>query len=125
MKRSRVWILASVALYALACAVPALWVNHDERAFGWEALVFGWAVLQFGNVAWLANPIAAIALVLHGMGERRAAAIAAALAAALALTTWRAFRPADLLPGYYLWQASLLVLALTLGTRAADRGEPA
>ncbi len=127
MKRARGWILASVVLYALSCGVPALWVNGEERAFGWQALIFGWAVMQFGVVAWLANPVAAIALALHGMGERRAAAVAAAVAVALALTTWLVIRPGDLLVGYYLWQASLLALALavTLGTRAADRGSTA
>jgi hypothetical protein len=113
------WIVLALVLFLVACAVPAIHLGkmdharaHDE--FGLKALLFGWIFLVGGNPAWLANPLLLAGMVCLAC-RRDVSAIVLGVAANLcALTTWLLIDPTfgPLLVGYYLWQASCLVLSV-------------
>ena len=142
-------------LYVAACVCPAVKVP-DPVPIGlvlWAASggllrvefqdskmidVLGVQALRYGAQDWLLIPWSANVLLLIGwvllLCRKYTVALGFGAAAVLAgLTTWAFFQAAELLPGYYLWQASLLAFALgTLAVRsraeraaAADRGRSA
>lgn len=111
------WGWLSIALYVVACflpAMPPIWGN--EPIYGWACL----ASLIIGIPAWWANPAYFLALILYWCRCGRIAAVSAAIAALLACS----FELMDLpnqgwmLPrqevGCYIWIMSLQILACNL-----------
>ena len=121
----------ALALYAAACATPALVFWHTgtqqlQTVLGGQALLMGPLALLAGQFGWLANPLGALALAALLTGRHRGAALLAVLAAGLTAHTFRLYGhplPANeagegelqlrtLGMGFYLWGASMLALAL-------------
>lgn len=113
----------ALPLYVLACcssaAVRASTVSFGrspppvETLGGGVVLLFGWFPPY--TLAWSANILFLVAVILLCVGWVRAAFIWSSLAVLSSLTAWLyvAFGGvSELLGGYYLWQGSLLVFAL-------------
>jgi len=90
--------------------------------FGWQILLLGWGGGNNG-VPWSANVFLALGLACLWKRWLRAAAWLGVLASLLGLTTWWVRRFNTLMVGYYIWQASLLVLAVgaALSVRKSKR----
>jgi hypothetical protein len=140
-----VGIGGSVLLWSAACGLPALhvrliqpdpWDASGTIDSGLICALYGAFGPLYRQFAWYANPVLAVALCLLGARKWRAAAITAAAGLVIALDTLallpsmpeRArdyFFVSGLLPGFYLWLASIgLVVvagltALLLPSRAA------
>lgn len=118
--------LASLALFLLACALPALQVHYltpsdTDTFFGWQLLFWGWMgplELQFAWCANLALPIVAFLLLLRLWVP---AALVAAAGLLIASDTFAMFFQPTYIPGtriyltmpligFYLWMASFAVL---------------
>lgn len=121
-------IITTIVLYAVACALPAVYFDegggghnlHMGSPIGLAGLVLGWFPPY--TVAWAANFPFIAGCILFLKGRYKGAMYAAGTAALLALTTWFLVFNREiprLLPGYYLWQASFIVL--TLNARALWR----
>ncbi|GEM_PF-2890335 len=123
-------LLAVAAIYAVACVSPTVYFDNGGTVctgmrfgtpIGWMALLFGW-IPPF-TVAWAANPVFLVALVLFGVRKYTAASVAAGVAVALAATTplllFVGARGLEV--GYVLWQSSFIVLLLgSLWSRRRD-----
>lgn len=127
MASRRTWDLAHVALalYVISLALPAI-VVLDKPLFGGTPetkVLFGAHCLAVGFVVWpgwLANPLFALAYILHRFERHAAAAVVlvfAVLSALFALLLLQA--PGNMMPelrhihvGYVAWVASLLVLLI-------------
>jgi len=119
--------MASVILFAIACALPALDFNKDIMS-GINVLAVGWSGIFTGVVAWYANPIWLLGLILAFAGKPKLAAIAGVIAFLIGCTTFTLFGrelPADegnvnhmtlmrTLVGCYVRLASLATLPLVL-----------
>jgi hypothetical protein len=115
--------MAVCSLYLLACFLPCVDCGPgfeggdpgfpDIEAgwhFGLSILLFGW---NGGNngVPWSANVLLAFGIACLWSRWFRAAFWLGILASMLGLTTWWVRRYDTLMIGYFVWQASLLVLA--------------
>jgi len=123
-------VLASVVLLAIACCLPALEFKHSNGAntsmWGVEVLLMGGLGIFVGVGAWYANPFWLAAVVLGFFRKGVLAAVIGIIAIAIAANTFSVIGrvlPADegdvthmsvvrLLPGCYVWMASLAVLPL-------------
>jgi drug/metabolite transporter (DMT)-like permease len=143
--------MTAFTLYLAACALPAVdqWElpsggystndpNHGEyykSIPGWQCLLFGWLpvlsaidVLEAGNIgwmAWLANPLALVGVLL--LLFRRAGGALLAAGVGIALGTLYLVYPPRIhdhpdIPriGAFLWLASLVLLALAALLRRAN-----
>ncbi|MDB6139225.1 MAG: hypothetical protein JWO94_2297 [Verrucomicrobiaceae bacterium] len=131
-------LLAFVALYGIACWLPALHLTGRRQVWsGMEVMVMGPMALRLGQFGWLANPAAIIALRSVMSGRTRLAIPCSVLAALLALhTPWlighqitlgpepfNFVRVVSLGAGYYVWLAALLLpLAFALLLRRQRPG---
>jgi hypothetical protein len=124
------WLLvgASVSLFLVACATPALELvgNAHTYTFGAEALIEGPLAGFLGQFAWFANLLLLPALLLALTGRLRACAVCAFVGLAIANQTWTLVGsqiPGDeggvthytvksLQIGFYLWLASFAVLGV-------------
>jgi hypothetical protein len=103
-------VLAGViaTIYILACCCPALRLDHyypgsntpqsSETWFGWTALFLGWLGIFVGSVAWLANFVLGLTVVLLLSGLRWASLICSTLTLLLSLDFFPLFSakiPAD------------------------------
>ena len=135
---------SSMALYALSLALPALSLGHPamrdvglgagER--GYVIMATGWAGVLFAQFGWFANAFWATGLIYLSRRRWNAAALAATLGALLAANTFTLYRtgvPSDsgrshataVLPGFWVWWASLWVLAVgAILLWRRHRGEP-
>jgi hypothetical protein len=121
-------IVASLLLYALACATPCLEFQKDGRLWIWnglDSLGGGWIGLFFSQFAWLANPLWLAGLLLLAWRRWTAAMICALLALLFAANTFLLLHkqlPGDeggmtrmelqrLLVGFYFWLASFAAAA--------------
>ena len=139
--RGRQLVLAgAMALYALACALPALegagqsvCTGFSDRPAGtypgFGALLLGW--IPPYTISWLANPLFFIASILLVVQRFRGASWFGGAATILAFTTI-GFVPlgkfSHLLPGYVLWQAAMIALlvgAACLAHKTAPAGSGA
>jgi len=125
-------LLASVALFALACCLPALEFTKAPTGrdvlWGGNVLAVGWSGIFAGVVAWYANPVWLFGIIMAYIGRPKLAAIAGLVALAIAGTTFSLFGqqlPADeggvnhmsltrTLVGCYVWLAGLATLPLVL-----------
>jgi MYXO-CTERM domain-containing protein len=118
-------VFASVALYALSLALPALRQvglgTPDER--GYIVMATGWVGILFGQFGWFANLFWAAALIQLARGRWKAATVTAWLAVLVAADTFVLYRtgfPSDsgrshsaaILVGFYVWWGSLWLLAV-------------
>jgi hypothetical protein len=128
-RRLRVMTAVGVAaFYMLACGLPAVelggWSfaplgDWHEVHHGWAAALLGWFTPYF--LPWVANPLLFAGWVNLLCGNNRSAAALGGVAFVLGLSVWAfVVEPYTIVPpekglsglsaGYYLWQASMLVL---------------
>lgn len=120
-------LLAPLALFVLACCVPALQMaKNNEISFGIHAFAMGWLGLFAGVFAWYANPLWALGVIFCAFRKRIPSIVCGLLALPIALTVFTDIGrelPGDegnvtktaivrLLPGAYLWLASLVALPI-------------
>ena len=120
-------LLVPLALFALACCLPAVHMAKDNGiGFGIHTLAIGWLGIFAGVFAWYANPLWALGIICSAFRKRIPAMIFGVLALPIALTVFNDIGrqiPADegnatktaivrLLPGAYLWLASLVALPI-------------
>jgi hypothetical protein len=121
-------LFTSLALFLLACGMPALEFKNSNGStdvmFGLRALVVGWSGLFAAVMAWYANPFWLLGLVLAFFRKPMFAMFVGVVAIAIATTVFSVVGrelPGDegnvtkttvikLLPGCYLWLASLVLL---------------
>lgn len=121
--------IAWFLLYAIALALPAIVFNQVESKDppdiwrGWEVLILGWLGLFYMQPAWLANFLILPILVCCWLRKWKACGILAAIAIALALTSFcclglylprdeggiQHLRVAALGSGFYFWVISFAV----------------
>jgi hypothetical protein len=107
-------------LYLAACFTPAINVDdgipksdldfRDGSPIGLVILLFGWTGGNNG-IPWSANVFLGLGWVALLARQHRAAFVLGTIASALGLTTWWVWGYGRVLLGYYLWQASLMLLA--------------
>jgi len=139
--KSYPWLRISLVLYAIACCCPALElttttrehltpVTHDNM-WGVQLLMRGFMGIFFGIVAWFANPLWVVALLLVYLKWVKTALAVSAASLVIAFTSFLAIgkdlavwesdiyhqHPSALLPGFYLWMASLAVVPLACWLR--------
>jgi len=131
-------LLISLVLFTAACCLPALEFRNSDKPndimFGLRALAVGWSGIFAGVFAWYANPCWFLSLVLGFFRRPIAAGMLGILALLLAVTTFSVLGrelPGDegnvtrttvirLLPGCYLWIASMAVLPLAVFLRSRN-----
>jgi hypothetical protein len=137
-------LLATIVLYVVACCLPALEFKNSDKLndimLGLRALAVGWSGIFAAVVAWYANPIWLLGVILGLLRKPIPAAIAGVLAVAIGLTTFSLLGrelPGDegnvtktmvvrFLPGCYVWMASLIALPITALVQkfSGARGQP-
>ncbi len=133
-KTARRTALVVLVLFGMACLPPAIRVDDGRpssdldfkigTAFGWEILLFGWGGGNNG-VPWSANVFLALGLPLLALKRFRAACVLGGIAAILGLTTWWVWGYQSVRVGYFLWQSSLLALAVGAGLAGRPALSPA
>lgn len=137
-------IALSILLFAASVASPAFHSDGSDQTAGWSALLIGWVPALFGVLgllqgqaemwtclAWFANPLLVVCLVL--VMQRRGRALTfglAALGLGLVFLATRSLPAGDhslsnVVPGvgYWLWIASML--AAIVGAVLTERLKPA
>jgi hypothetical protein len=109
-----------VGLYALGCALPVIH-DRDGPLPGWACLLLCWRPPLC--LPWSANLFLAAGLLCLGRGRYRMAAGLGTASALLGLTTW-AFVNRNVGIGYYLWQASPILLAVGAHGLWSGTGSP-
>lgn len=123
------WLLASLALFGLACLMPAIEfekIRGGERDWQWGIglALIGWIAILVSQFGWYANLPLALGWLFLTLRSTRAAAICGAVALVIALHTihlmYRSFAAGDdhtsistvsrLGPGFFLWLGSMVVL---------------
>jgi len=130
-------VLVSLVLFVIACCLPALEFKHSNGPNDWMSgagvLLMGCLGIFVGIGAWYANFFWFVGMVLGLFRKGILTAIAGIIAVAIALNTFSIIGrvlPADegnvahmtvvrLLPGCYVWMASLVVLPLAAFFRKA------
>ena len=147
--KSYPWLRISLLLYVIACCSPALEltatttrehltpVTH-ETMWGFQLLLRGYMGIFFGIIAWFANPLWVAALLLASSKWVKAALAVSVASLAIAFTSFLAIgkdlavwesdiyhqHPSALLPGCFLWIASLAVVPLACWLRITSRLPP-
>lgn len=118
-------VAAAVVLYLLACGSEVMFVHYSQPPiYGISILLTGWLGPLFGVVAWYANPLFLIALILFLCRRDRPSCYFAVAALAigstsLLMTEWHHMgghgggsRPIHAWgPGMWLWLGSLALVA--------------
>jgi hypothetical protein len=130
-------LLVSVVLFVIACFLPALEFKNSNSAnsimWGANALAVGWSGIFAGVMPWYANPFWFLGLLLGLFRKPAVVGICGIIGVLIACTIFTVIGrelPGDegnvtrttivrLLPGCYLWMASLATLpvAAMLGAR--------
>jgi hypothetical protein len=131
-------LMISLVLFAVACCLPALEFRNSNGAndvmYGLRALVVGWSGIFAGVVAWYANPCWLLSLVLGLFRRPLTATLVGVVAIAIAACTFAVVGrelPGDegnvtrttvirLLPGCYVWMASMAVLPFAVFFRNSN-----
>jgi hypothetical protein len=121
-------LITSLLLFLVSCCLPALEFKNssspNDVMFGLRALVVGWSGFFVWVLSWYANPVWLLGVVLVLLRKPIPAAIVGVVAIAIAYGTFSLVGrelPADegnvkkmtvikLLPGCYVWMASLVIL---------------
>jgi hypothetical protein len=124
----RTVLIISVVTFLIACCLPAMEFTGKPQGndvlWGGNVLGVGWSGIFAGVIGWYANLFWVLALVLGFIGKPKFAAAAGLAAIVIGSTTFTLFGkvlPGDegdvthitlvrLLPGCYVWLASLAVL---------------
>jgi hypothetical protein len=140
MDLSRVGLMVSMALYAIACALPALEFKNssgpNDVMFGLRALAVGWSGIFAAVFGWYANPFWLAGLGFGYFRKPWLAVICGVLAVLIGCSTFSVVGrelPGDegnvtktavvrVLPGCYVWLASMAALAVA-GLLPRGRGE--
>ena len=117
---ARLVALLVLGVYALACALPVV-VGREGPLPGWACLLLCWRPPLC--LPWSANVFLAAGLLCLGRGRCRLACGLGSTAALLGLTTW-AFVDRHVEAGYFLWQGSLVLLAVGGHLLAATTDSP-
>jgi hypothetical protein len=135
--KSYPWLPISLLLYVIACCSPALELTTTttqaqlapvahETMWGYQVLRSGYMGLSFGIIAWLANPLWAVALVLVAFKWVKVALAVSLASLVISLTTFLAIgkdlavwksdiyhqHVSAMLFGSFLWMASLALVPL-------------
>lgn len=133
--KSYPWLRISFLLFVIACCSPALELTTTTREhtpvthlnmWGFQLLLRGFMGIFFGIIAWFANPLWVVALLLVSFKWVKAALAVSLASLVIAFTTFLAIgkdlgvwqsdiyhqHPSALLPGCFLWMASLAVVPL-------------
>jgi hypothetical protein len=130
----RIVPIVSAVVFSVACLLPALEFDKEHAPdvlSGLNVLAVGWSGIFAGIVSWYANPVWLFAVMLAFVDKPKLASIAALIAFLIGCTTFSLFGkvlPADegnvthmtlvkLLPGAYVWLASLLAPLFALFIR--------
>jgi hypothetical protein len=123
--RSKIALIASVALFVIACRLPALDLRNTGRGpsvmSGLEALGIGWSGIFGGVFAWYANPFWLAGLIAALLRKPIHAEVLGGIAILLGATTFLLIGRellgdeggvtkttiVRILPGCYVWLASL------------------
>lgn len=126
----RIGLVVSLLLFVAACCLPALEFKNssgpNNAMWGANALAVGWSGIFAGVMAWYANPFWMLGLLAGAFRKPVAAVLLGMVAIAFATTVFGDMGrelPGDegnvtrttiikLLPGCYLWMASLVTLPL-------------
>jgi hypothetical protein len=84
------------------------WISGNSNLYGWECFRSAWG---FQSTCWYANPVLWAACLLLLFRRWLWAGLAALLAVALGISEWNPFSQSRYLIGYWLWMASMAVLA--------------
>ena len=128
----RILLIVSLLLFVVACCIPSMEFTGKPEGntimTGATVLANGWAGLFSGVFGWYANPLWLLGLILAFIGKPKLGAASAVLAIAIACTTFSTFgksigtdeagqnyiKLVRLLPGCYVWLASLAVVPVCL-----------
>lgn len=120
-------LLVAVVPFILACCLPSIEMKKsDEISLGFHVLAMGWLGLFAGVLGWYANPFWALGVLFAAYRKRIPAILCGLLALPIASTVFSDIGrelPGDegnvtktaivrLLPGAYLWFASLIALPI-------------
>lgn len=126
----KILLIASIVLFVIACCLPALEFKNsngpNDVMLGLRALAVGWSGIFAGVMAWYANPLWSLGLILGYLRKPLLVALAGIAALAVAATTFGIIGrelPGDegnvtkttvirILPGCYVWMASMALLVL-------------
>jgi hypothetical protein len=135
--KSYPWLQISLVSYLVACCVPALELTTTSpenlipvahaKMWGFQLLLRGFMGVFTGTIGWFANPLWAVALLLVFFKRLKAALFVSLLSVAIALSSitvigrdlavWESDpyhqRVSALLPGFFVWIASLALVPLT------------
>ena len=132
---SGIILFTSIALFLVACAMPALEFENNQKErdimFGLRALVVGWSGVFAAVVSWYANPFYVLGAVLAYFRYPVAAILMGLISFAIAVTVFTVIgrvMPGDegnvtktaiikLLPGCYVWITSLGLLPIAAITQ--------
>lgn len=124
-------VVACLALFLVACVAPCLeFLNTNTSSMdvmqGFQILLMGWMGVFVGQLAWFANLLFALGLLLLSLRRRTGAVICGTMAVVVASDTFVLFSqqlPANegdvgklilqhLRAGFYVWAAALVLLPL-------------
>ena len=111
---------ASFALFVPSLILPSLYFENGESYPGFAAFFLGWLGASHSQFGWYANLVWALAAGALVSRRSRFCMAAAILAVAIAMDSFRLIGESvrgDLIvsglgPGFYVWVASMLVLAV-------------
>jgi serine/threonine protein kinase len=112
----------TAALYGLSFLLPAYrfytswdrgpsdrgWLAADSNSYGWDCFRDAW---RFQYPCWYANPVLWVGWILLLLRKWLWAGLMALGALALGMSVWSPFSQSSYLFGYWLWGASMAVLA--------------
>ena len=126
----KIILFVSPTLFLIACCLPALTFKDSSGAidimFGLRALVVGWSGIFAGVLAWYANPFWLLGMITMFLRKPTLGILFGVIAIAIACSTFALIGrelPGDesnvtrttvikLLPGFYVWMASLASLPI-------------
>lgn len=126
----------AAAVYGLALVLPAVTAPGAPVYSGFDMLLEGWRGVRGGVLAWFANPLFQVAVLLAIGDYRRSAGVLTGIACVLGLTSFAATPLArtsglampelDYAAGFYVWLAALFALLVWcwggLGATGHDSG---
>ena len=126
MSAERWLVVVALLLFGLSLALPAITGSGFPSQTGMDVLKQGASGWRDGVLAWYANPVLGLALVLSWTGRSRAALGCGVLSLLLGLSSYfagaiatglgRNIPPFSFGAGFYVWLLALAVACLAAGT---------